>query len=143
MAEYETYHLRAPDAEIFLADAKAAIESAGIDPYEKDLLREDENEGDMPGQGVDVIPAGRWHLTEPTFDQNGEMTDPGEKGDYALINIRTKDAEVKAFIEGFSASNASKQPSQIPDHQQIGGGTHRVDGNTIGSPVRVFATVDR
>jgi len=139
---YEPFHLRAPDVQTFLADAKAATESAGIDPYEKGLLRKDENGDDVPGQGVDVIPAGRWHLTEPTFDENGKMTDPGEKGDYALINIRTKDPEVKAFIEGFSASDASKQPSDIPGEQTIGGGTHRVDSDTIDNHRRVFATVE-
>jgi len=139
---YETYHLRAPDVQTFLADAKAAIESAGIDPYEKSLLREDENGDDVPGQGVDAIPAGRWHLTEPTYDSDGEMTDPGERGDYALINIRTKDPEVKAFVENFEPSDADKQPPEIPAEQAIGGGTHRVDSDTIDSPVRVFATVE-
>jgi len=141
MAEYETYHLRAPDVATFLADAKAAIEEAGVDPYAKNLLREGESGGDVPGQGVDVIPAGQWHITEPTYDQEGEMTDPGEKGGYALINIRTANPEVQATIEGFEPSDAGKQPSEIPDEQTIGGGTHRVDGDTIDSPVRVFATV--
>jgi len=138
----EIYHLRAPDVQTFLTDAKAAIESAGIDPYEKGLLREDENGDDVPGQGVDVIPGGRWHITEPTFDEIGEMTDPGVKGNYALINIRTADPEVQAVIESFEPSDADKQPPEIPAEQAIGGGTHRVDGSTIDSPVRVFATVD-
>jgi hypothetical protein len=138
---YETYHLRAPDVATFLADAKAAIEEAGVDPYEKDLLRIDEDGDDVPGQGVDVIPAGQWYITEPTFDESGEMTDPGEKGDYALINIRTKDPQVKAVIQSFEPSDADKQPSEIPAEQAIGGGTHRVDGSTIDSPVCVFATV--
>jgi len=142
MPEYKTYHLRAPDVETFLTDAKAAIESAGIDPYEKNLLRQDENGDDVPRQGVDVIPAGRWHITEPTYDSDGEMTDPGERGDYALINIRTADPEVQAVIESFESSDADKQPAQIPAEQAIGGGTHRVDGDTIDSPVRVFATVE-
>jgi hypothetical protein len=138
---YEPYHLRAPDVETFLADAKAAIESAGIDPYAKGLLRKDENGNDVPGQGVDVIEPNQWHLTEPTYDGNGEITTPGVNGDYALINVRTKDPEVKAVIEGFEASDAKKQPNEIADEQAIGGGTHRVDGSTIDSPVRVFATV--
>jgi len=138
---YKPYHLRAPDVETFLADAKAAIESVGISPYEKRLLRKDEDGNDVPGQGVDVIEPNRWYITEPTFDENGQMTDPGEKGDYALINIRTKDPEVKAVIEGFEPSDADKQPHEIPAEQTIGGGTHGVDGSTIDSPVRVFATV--
>ena len=138
---HETYHFRAPDVQTFLADAKAAIESAGIHPYEKGLLRKDENSDDVPGQGVDVIPAGRWHLTDPTFDKAGELNDPGVRGDYALINIRTADPEVKAFVEGFEPSDAGKQPPEIPSEQTIGGGTHRVDGSSIDSPVRVFATV--
>jgi len=138
---YQTFQLRAPDLQTFIDDAKAAIKSAGIDPYAKDMLRKDENGDDVPGQGVDVIKPGRWHITEPTFDENGEVTDPGEKGDYALINVRTADPEVQAVIESFEPSDASKQPSEIPDHQKIGGGTHRVDGSTIDSPVRVFATV--
>jgi len=138
---YEPYHLRAPDVETFLIDAKAAIESAGIDPYQKDLLRKDENGNDVPGQGVDVIPAGRWYITEPTHDSDGEVTDFGVKGDYALINIRTADPEVQTVIEGFEPSDADKQPSEIPDKQAIGGGTHRVDSSTIDNPVRVFATV--
>jgi hypothetical protein len=137
---YEPYHLRAPDVATFLTDAKAAIESAGIDPFEKDLLRKDEDGSNVPGQGVDVIEPNRWYITEPTF-KDGEMTDPGEKGDYALINIRTEDPEVKAVIEGFEPSDADKQPPEIPTEQAIGGGTHRVDGSTISSPVRVFATV--
>jgi len=137
---YETSHFRAPDIQTFLADAKAAIESAGIDPYAKDLLRKDENGDDVPGQGVDVIPAGRWYITEATYDSDGEMTDSGVRGDYALINIHTKDPDIKAVIESFEPSDAGKQPSEIPANQVIGGGTHRVDGNTIDSPVRVFAT---
>jgi len=141
MFEYKTYHLRAPDLETFLNDAKTAVEEAGIDPYEKSLVRQDENGDDVPGQGVDVIPAGRWHITEPTFDESGEMANPGVKGDYALINIRTKDPEVKAVIESFEPSDADKQPLEIPAGETIGGGTHRVDGDTIDSPVRVFATV--
>jgi len=140
--DHETYHLRAPDVETFLADAKAAIESAGIDPYEKGLLRKDENGNDVPGQGVDVIKPNRWYITEPTFGLNEEITDPGVKGDYALINIRTKDPEVKAFVENFEPSDADKQPPEIPAEQAIGGGTHRVDSDTIDSPVRVFATVE-
>jgi len=139
---YETYYFRSPDVQTFIRDAKTAIKWAGIDPYEKGLLRKDENGNDVPGQGVDVIPAGRWHITEPTFDENGEMTDPGVKGDYALINIRTADPEVKAFVESFSASDASKQPPEIPAGETIGGGTHRVDSDTIDSPRRVFATVE-
>jgi hypothetical protein len=138
---YETFHLRAPDVETFLVDAKAAIIKAGIDPYEKNLLRKDEEGNDVPGQGVDVIKPGRWHITEPTFDDAGVVTDPGVKGDYALINIRTKDPEVKAVIEGFESSDADKQPPEIPSEETIGGGTHRVYGDTIDSPVRVFATV--
>jgi hypothetical protein len=138
---YKTYHLRAPDVATFLTDAKAAIREAGINPYEKGLLSEDENGDDVPGQGVDVIEPGRWHITEPTFDENREMIDPGVKGDYALINIRTKDPQVKAIIEGFEPSDADKQPAEIPTEETIGGGTHRVDGETIDSPVRVFATV--
>jgi hypothetical protein len=142
MMAYKTYHLRAPDTRTFLSDAKTAIDSAGIDPYEKGLLHKDENGNDVPGQGVDVIPAGRWYITEPTFDENGEMTDPGEKGGYALINIRTKDLKVKAVIEGLEPSDAGKQPPETPTEQTIGGGTHRVDGDTIDSPVHVFATVE-
>ena len=138
---HQTYNLRAPDVATFLSDAKAAIESAGIDPYAKGLLRKDKNGDDVPGRGVDVIPAGRWHLTEPTFDDKGEMTDPGVKGDYALINIRTADPEVIKVIESFEPSDADKQPPEIPAGETIGGGTHRVDGSTIDSPVRVFATV--
>ena len=141
MPEYKTYHLRAPDVVTFLADAKAAIEEAGIDPYEKNLLRKDKEGNDLPGQGVDVIEPGRWHITEPTYDSDGEMTDPGVKGDYALINIRTKDPQVQAVIESFEPSDADKQPSEIPAEQAVGGGTHRIDTDTIDSPVRVFATV--
>ena len=139
---YKAYHIRSPDTPTFLADAKAAIESAGIDPYEKGLLFRDENGDDVAGQGVDVIPAGRWYITEPVYDVIGELTDPGVKGDYALINVRTEDPEVQAVIEGFEPSDADKQPSEIPVEQTIGGGTHRVDGDTIDSPVRQFATVE-
>jgi len=139
---HETYNLRAPDVATFLSDAKAAIEEAGIDPYGKDLLRKDDNGDDVPGQGVDVIHAGRWHVTEPSYDSEGKMIDPGVKGDYALVNIRTADPEVKAFIEGFSASDASKQPPEIPTDETIGGGTHRVDSDTIDSHRRVFATIE-
>jgi len=141
MAEYRDYNLRAPGVQTFLEDAKAAIMEAGVDPYEKNLLREDESGDDVPGQGVDVIPAGRWHITKPTFNESGEMINPGVKGDYALINIRTADPEVQAVIEGFEPSDADKQPPEIPAEETIGGGTHRVGGSTISSPVRVFATV--
>jgi hypothetical protein len=140
---YETYHLRAPDVQTFLEDAKAPIKEAGIDPYEKSLLRIDENNNDVPGQGVDVIPAGRWYKTDPTYDSHGKITDSGTLGDYALINIRTKDPEVKAVVESFESSDSDKQPGEIPDHQAIGGGTHRIDSKTIDNPVRVFATVEQ
>jgi len=141
MSKYNIYNLRSPDVQTFLSDAKSAIKGAGINPYEKGLIRVDEDGNDVPGRGVDTIEPNRWYSTEPTYDTEGNQTDSGVKGGYALINLCVKDPEVKAFIESFTSSDAGKQPDEIPAEEKIGGGTHRVNKSTIDNPVRVFATV--
>jgi len=141
MAEYQTFSLRSPDRSTFLADLKAALDSAEIDPYEKSLLRKDEQENDVLDRSLDIVPPGEWWITEPTWDYSTDpptKTQQGTAGDYLLINAITKDPELVSFIEGFPASDASKQPSEIADAEKIGGGTHRVDQDTIDSPVRTW-----
>lgn len=141
MADYQTYTLRSPDRATFIADLKAALSQAGIDPYEKQLLRVGQDGSDEIARFLDVVEAGRWWITEPQWDYSTDpptKTQEGAKGTYLLVNAITTDPELIAFIEGFAASNASKQPSDIADAEKIGGGTHRVDQSTISSPERTW-----
>jgi hypothetical protein len=138
MDNYQTFTLRSPDRGTFIADLKSALSNAGIDPYEKNLLRKDENGEDVINRFLSFIPAGGWWIEKPTTDSEGNLTDTGTSGDYALINGITKDPEIMNLIEGFGASDASTQPSEIASSEKIGGGTHRVDQSTISSPVRTW-----
>jgi len=90
---------------------------------------------------VDAVPAGRWYITDPTLDEDGNVTDPGVKGDYALINVRTRQPDLQSFIARFSAEDPGTQPANIPDSETIAKGLHRVDETQISSPERVWATV--
>jgi len=137
---YKEYALRAPSTQAAIDSAKPAIENAGLDPYALDVLSETED-GDTLGRVVDSVEPGRWYITDPTYDQDGNVTDPGVKGDYALINVRTKDPQLQSFIEQFSAEDPSTQPKDVPDSETIGKGLHRIDETQISSPERVWATV--
>jgi len=137
---YQEYALRAPSVQAAIDSAKPAIEDAGLDPYELDVLSETED-GDTLGRVVDSVEAGRWYIEDPTYDQDGNVVDSGTKGDYALINVRTKDPQLKGFIEHFSAEDPSTQPKDVPDSETIGKGLHRIDETQISSPERVWATV--
>lgn len=137
---YKEYALRAPSTQAAIDSAKPAIENAGLDPYALDVLSETED-GDTLGRVVDSVEPGRWYITDPTYDQDGNVTDPGVKGDYALINVRTKQPELQQFIEQFSAEDPATQPKDIPDSETIGKGLHRIDETQISSPERVWATV--
>jgi len=137
---YKEYALRAPSVQAAIDSAKPALQDAGLDPYALDVLSETED-GDTLGRLVDSVPAGRWYITDPTYDQDGNVTDPGVKGDYALINVRTKQPELQQFIEQFNAKSPSKQPDEIPPEEKIGTGLHRIDADQISSPERVWATV--
>jgi len=137
---YKEYALRAPSVQAAIDSAKPALEDAGLDPYALDVLSETED-GDTLGRVVDSVPAGRWYITDPTYDQDGNQTDPGVKGDYALINVRTKQPELQQFIEAFSPKDPATQPKDVPDSETIGKGLHRIDETQISSPERVWATV--
>jgi len=137
---YQEYALRAPTVQAAIDSAKPALEDAGLDPYALDVLSETDS-GDVLGRVVDVVEPGRWYITDPTYDQDGNVTDPGVKGDYALINVRTKDPQLQRFIESFSAEDPSTQPKDVPDSETIGKGLHRIDETQISSPERVWATV--
>lgn len=137
---YKEYALRAPTVQAAIDSAKPAIEDAGLDPYELDVLSETED-GDVLGRVVDAVPAGRWYITDPTYGEDGNVTDPGVKGDYALINVRTRQPDLQSFIERFSAEDPSTQPKDVPDSETIGKGLHRIDASQISSPERVWATV--
>jgi len=137
---YKEYALRAPTVQAAIDSAKPALENAGLDPYALDVLSQTEG-GDTLGRVVDSVEPGRWYITDPTYDQDGNQTDPGVKGDYALINVRTKQPELQSFIEQFSAEDPSTQPADVPDSETIGKGLHRIDETQISSPERVWATV--
>jgi len=137
---YKEYALRAPSVQAAIGSAKPALEDAGLDPYEVDVLSETED-GDTLGRVVDSVEAGRWYITDPTFNDDGTIKDPGTRGDYALINVRTKDPQLQGFIEQFSAEDPATQPANIPDSETIGAGLHRIDETQISSPERVWATV--
>jgi len=138
---YKEYALRAPTISDAISSAKAALEDAGLDPYELNLLRENDGGNDELGRIVDVVEPGRWHIEDPTFDEDGTQTDPGTKGDYALINVRTRNAALQEFIEQFTPKDPKKQPDEIPPEEKIGTGLHRIDADQISSPERVWATV--
>jgi len=137
---YQEYALRAPTVQAAIDSAKPALEDAGLDPYALDVLSETED-GDTLGRVVDVVEPGRWYITDPSYDQDGNVTDPGVKGDYALINVRTKDPQLQGFIERFSAEDPATQPKDVADSETIGAGLHRIDEKQISSPERVWATV--
>jgi len=137
---YKEYALRAPSVQAAIDSAKPALKDAGLDPYKLDVLSETED-GDTLGRVVDAVPAGRWYITDPTLDEDGNVTDPGVKGDYALINVRTRQPDLQSFIARFSAEDPGTQPANIPDSETIAKGLHRVDETQISSPERVWATV--
>jgi len=137
---YQEYALRAPSVQAAIDSAKPALIDAGLDPYALDVLSETD-EGDTLGPVVDSVPAGRWYITDPTYDQDGNVTDPGVKGDYALINVRTKDPQLRQFIESATAHDPATDPANIADSEKIGKGLHRIDADQISSPERVWATV--
>jgi len=136
---YKEYALRAPSVQAAIDSAKPALEDAGLDPYQLDVLSQGES-GDVLGRVVDSVEAGRWYITDPTFNDDGSVKDPGTRGDYALINVRTKQPELQQFIEQFSAEDPSTQPKDVPDSETIGKGLHRIDETQINSPERVWAT---
>jgi len=137
---YKEYALRAPSVQAAIDSAKPALEDAGLDPYQLDVLSQGES-GDVLGRVVDSVEAGRWYITGPTFNDDGSVQDPGTRGDYALINVRTRQPELQSFIEQFSAEDPSTQPADVPDSEKIGAGLHRIDASQISSPERVWATV--
>ncbi|WVL99688.1 hypothetical protein [Salinibacter phage 4_17] len=137
---YQEYALRAPSVQAAIDSAKPALQDAGLDPYDLDVLSQTED-GDTLGRVVDVVEPGRWYITDPTLDEDGNQTDPGVKGDYALINVRTRQPELQQFIEQFSAEDPATQPKDVPDSETIGKGLHRIDETQISSPERVWATV--
>jgi len=138
---YNEYALRAPSVQAAIDSAKPAFQDAGLDPYALDVLSQTEEDGDTLGRVVDSVEAGRWYITDPTFGEDGNVTDPGVKGDYALINVRTKQPELQQFIEQFSPEDPATQPADVPDSEKIGSGLHRIDASQISSPERVWATV--
>jgi len=137
---YKEYALRAPTVQAAIDSAKPALQDAGLDPYALDVLSETED-GDTLGRVVDSVPAGRWYITDPTYDKDGNVTDSGTRGDYALINVRTAQPELQQFIEQFSPEDPATQPKDVPDSETIGKGLHRIDVSEISSPERVWATV--
>jgi len=137
---YQEYALRAPSVQAAIDSAKPALQDAGLDPYDLDVLSQTED-GDTLGRVVDVVEPGRWYITDPTYDEDGSVQDPGTLGDYALINVRTRQPDLQQFIEQFSAEDPSTQPKDVPDSETIGKGLHRIDETQISSPERVWATV--
>jgi len=137
---YHEYALRAPTVQAAIDSAKPALRDAGLDPYQLDVLSQTED-GDTLGRVVDSVEAGRWYITGPTFNDDGSVQDPGTRGDYALINVRTRQPDLQQFIEQFSAEDPSTQPKDVPDSETIGKGLHRIDETQISSPERVWATV--
>lgn len=146
---YQTFYFRAPSKEKFFSDVEQVCSENEIDPYEKGVLEKNEEgiDGEPPvsgGFGVSVIPAGKWFITQPQWEDLDEegvtpnKTQQGVKGDYCLVNVNTKDPELKNLIEQFAASDPAKSPSEIADSEKIGSGTHRIDGSMISSPVRTW-----
>lgn len=136
---YKEYALRAPSVQAAIDSAKPALENAGLDPYELDVLSETED-GDTLGRVVDVVEPGQWYITDPTYGEDGNVTDPGVKGDYALINVRTAQPDLQQFIESAKVHDPSTDPANIADSEKIGAGLHRIDETQISSPERVWAT---
>jgi len=134
---YQTYYFRSPDKPTFISDLKAALQEAGIDPYEERVVIETED-GERLGQGIDVVEPNRWFETEPTYADDGTVRDQGVRGDYALINVRTDEALFQSFCESFTAFDPALDPNEIDDAEKVGGGSHRVEAPA--TPVRRFAT---
>jgi len=139
--KYKAFYFRAPDVQTFLQDVLTVALDNGLDPRETGEIIERDDGTLEAGGGIDAIPAGRWWLTEPEFDYSTDpptKTQEGVLGDYALINVLTKRDDLIELIGQFAASDPSKQPSEIPDSEKIGSGTHRIDGSMLSSPARTW-----
>ncbi len=134
---HKTYYFRSPNRSTFLSDLKSEMQDAGIDPYAEKAVVETQD-GDQLGQGIDLIPAGQWYETAPTYADDGKLTTEGTTGDYALINVRTAEEDIQGFCESFDAQDPALSPSEVPDTEKVGGGSHRVEAPQ--TPVRRFAT---
>lgn len=162
MSKYTQFCFRAPSVEVFLQDVRDVCVENGINPFrdgvidstngggyqvlfgiEKDpdgvgLLRKHDDGTLSVHKNVDAIPAGRWHETNPTHNADGTLDTAGTLGDYALFNVLTKDEDLIALAEQFKKTDPSLSPSEVPTDEKIGGGTHRIDGSMVSSPVRTW-----
>jgi hypothetical protein len=139
MADYTTYHFRAPDVATFRDDLKSVLSDAGIDPVERGIIEVDDEGSESLGNNFDVVPAGAWYITEPERDEDAEIIEEGTRGDYAPINASVQADDMVALIGSFTAHDAAKRPSEIPDGEKVGNGSHRIDSDSLSSPERVFA----
>jgi hypothetical protein len=137
---YETRFFRAPDREAALKDVKAALQNAGIDPYAVALLTDDEGNDAFNAAFVSVHPAGTWYKVEPTYDEEGNQTDPGEIGGHCLINFRSDNEDLLSVADSFETTDPNLAPSEVPDEDKAPNGTCRI--GPPATPIRPIATTE-
>jgi hypothetical protein len=118
---YQEFFLRGPSVDAIKRDIKSVLSGHGIDPFAVGVLEQHPDGGEVFGPGFDPIPAGTWYESRPTPKKEGT------KGTYALLNVVSRDQTLLSIIEQFESSPASKEPSEVPDSEKIGEGTHQID----------------
>jgi len=125
---HETVYLRAPSVGAAKTDLKAALQDAGIDPYESVFYTDDEGNDHLNPSIIAVHPAGAW------TKENGDV------GDHCLINGRTDDEKLLSVVMSFEATDPSLTPSEVPDEDKAPNGTSRI--NAPNTPLRPIATTE-
>ena len=125
---HETVYLRAPSAQAAKKDLKAALQAAGVDPYESVFYVDDEGNDQLNPSIIAVHPAGAW------------MKDDGTVGDHCLINGRTDDKRLLSVVKSFEATDPSLAPSEVSDEDKAPDGTSRIGAPD--TPLRPIATTE-
>jgi hypothetical protein len=125
---HETVYLRAPSVAAAKTDLKAALQDAGIDPYESVFYVDDEGNDQLNPAIIAVHPAGAW------------TKDNGDVGDHCLINGRIDDERLLSVVKSFEATDPSLAPSEVPDEDKAPNGTSRI--NAPNTPLRPVATTE-
>jgi len=125
---HETVYLRAPSAQAAKKDLKAALQAAGVDPYESVFYADDEGNDQLNPSIIAVHPPKSWRK------------DNGDLGDHCLINGRTDDKRLLSVVMSFEATDPSLAPSEVPDENKAPNGTSRI--NAPNTPLRPIATTE-
>jgi len=134
---YQTRYFRAPDRGDALKDVKAALQSAGIDPYAVALVTDEDGGDAFNAAFVSVHPAGTWYKVPPTY-KDGEEVDSGKVGTHCLINFRSSDQQLLEVADSFPTTDPKTDPADVPDSEKGKNGLSRIDAPA--TPIRPIAT---